>query len=129
MGQQPLNLFELRPKQMRSFEEKEGGTVDVLVPRYGNNAVGRVLKRVLNDRPVRVSLDDVGTSIWRLCDGKRTVLDIGRTLKSSYGDRIEPVYERLEHFLKQMHRAGLIELENGLDGTAGEPSRARSGHR
>lgn len=112
MAERQMNLYELRPKRMRSFEELDDGTIDVLIPRYGNNFVGRVLKKVLNERPVRVRLDDVGTSVWRLCDGDRTVLEIGRTMRSRHGDGIEPVFDRLETFLKQMQRAGLIELKD-----------------
>ena len=112
MTKTPKNLYDLRPKQRRSFEERADGTIDVLIPRYGENVVSRLLKGVLNNRPVRIHLDDVGASVWRLCDGDRTVHEIGQSLESQFGDRIEPVYGRLETFLKQMQRAGLIELEN-----------------
>ena len=107
----PINLYELRPRQRRLYEERTDGTIDVLIPRYGENVVGRLLKKVLNNRPVRVHLDDIGTSVWRLCDGRRTVHEIGRSLHVKFGDRIEPVYGRLETFLKQMQQAGMIELD------------------
>ena len=112
MTKRQSNLYELRPKRKGPFEELKDGTVEVLLPRYGNSPIGRVLKKVLNERPVRVHLDDIGTSVWRLCNGDHTVLEIGQTLHSRYGNSIEPVFDRLETFLKQMHRAGLIELEN-----------------
>jgi hypothetical protein len=113
MSKKPVqNLFDLRPRQRRSFEELDDGTIEVLIPRYGNNAVSRLLKKVLSNRPVRVHLDDIGASVWRLCDGQRTVHEIGQSLHGQFGDRIEPVYDRLERFLKQMKQAGLIELEN-----------------
>ena len=112
MSGQVRNLFELKPKQARSFEESSDGTVEILIPRYGNNAMGRLLKRVLNDRPVRIHLDDIGTSVWHLCDGHRNVHEIGQSLQAKFGERIEPVYDRLETFLKQMNKADLIEWEN-----------------
>jgi len=110
MSEKVLNLFELRPRQARAFEELEDGTVDVLVPRYGNNAIGRLLKKVLSNRPVRVHLDDVGTCVWRLCDGERTVKQIGESLHERFGERVDPLYDRLEIFIKQMQKAGLIKL-------------------
>ena len=106
------NLFELKPRQLRSFEELDDGTIDVILPRYGDTRIGRLLKRVLSNRPVRIHLDDIGTSVWQMCDGRRTVDEIGRSLHDRFGDRIEPVYDRLEEFLMQMKRAGLIDLEN-----------------
>ena len=110
MSKKVLNLYELTPRQARSFEELEDGTVDVLIPRYGENPVGRLLKKILSNRPVRVHLDDVGTWVWRLCDGDRTVKQIGESLRGQFGERVEPLYDRLETFIRQMHKADLIEL-------------------
>jgi hypothetical protein len=106
----PQNLYELTPRRRRDFEERDDGTVDVLVPRYGGGRVGRLLRSVLNNKPVRVQLDDIGTKVWRLCDGRRTVLDIGTELQDAYGERIEPLYDRLGQFLEQMRKSGLIDL-------------------
>lgn len=112
MGKNVRNLYEMVPYRRREFEERPDGTVEVLMPRYGENVVGRVLKGVLNNKPVRVQLDEVGASVWRLCDGKRTVHDIGEALHAEFGERIEPVYDRLHHFLEQMRRSELIEWAN-----------------
>jgi len=109
VAKETRNLYELMPQQRRSFETLQDGTIDVLIPRYGNNPVGRVLKSIFNQRPVRVHLDDIGTRVWLLCDGSRSVQDIGRSLHDEFGERIEPVYDRLETFLNQMIRAGLID--------------------
>ena len=106
-----VNLYTLVPEQKRPFEERGDGTIDVLLPRYGNNRVGRLVGSIFNKRPVRIQLDDIGASVWRLCDGRRTVRDIGTSLQQEFGDRIEPVYERLEVFLKQMSNAGIITLK------------------
>jgi hypothetical protein len=112
MSKPVQNLFGLKPVQKRSSEDRTDGTVDVLIPRYGDNPVGRLLKKVMSERPVRIHLDDIGTSVWRLCDGSRTVHEIGESLHIQFGDRIEPVYDRLETFLKQMKKADIIEWAN-----------------
>ena len=112
MDAEVRNFFELVPRQRRQFEELNDGTVDVLMPRYGENAISRVLRSVLNNRPVRVHLDDVGTTVWHLCDGRRSVEDIGRSLEGRFGERLEPLYDRLAQFIDQMQRTGLIEWAN-----------------
>ena len=106
---QPRNLYDLVPRQRRKFEERADGNVDVLLPRYGENAAGRLLRWVFNNKPVRVQLDDVGTTVWYLCDGRRSVHEIARSLEGRFGDRLEPLHERLGQFLQQMHKAELIE--------------------
>ena len=47
-----------------------------------------------------VNLDQYGTAVWRLFDGKLTVREIGEILKTRFGDTVEPLYARLAAFLK-----------------------------
>ena len=112
MAKAPLNLYELVPTQRRESRERADGNVEVLIPRYGDNPVGRLLKYVFSNKPVKVELDDVGTRVWRLCDGHRNVREIGQSLQGEFGERLEPLYDRLGEFLKQMKRAGLIDFKN-----------------
>ena len=102
------NLYNMVPVQRRPFERMTDGTIEVLLPRYGDGRVGRVLKMFLSQKPVRVRLDELGTSVWHLCDGHRSFQEIGHALRSQFGDRIEPVYDRLETFMVQMKRAQII---------------------
>ena len=106
------NIYELVPVQKRTFDENDDGTVDVLIPRYGEGRVSRLMKQVLSKEPVRIHLDDVGTSVWRLWDGTHSVLEIAESLHKKFGSRIEPVYDRLEMFLEQMRSSGLITWKN-----------------
>jgi hypothetical protein len=109
MDDKVKNFYDMVPRKKWPSEARPDGTVDVLLPRYGNNAAGRLLKMILSKAPVRVKLDGVGTSVWNLCDGRRSVQDIGTSLHREFGEGIEPVYERLEQFLAQMLKADLIE--------------------
>ena len=112
MGEDVRNLYDLIPGRLRPFEEKLDGTVEVLLPRYGENPMGRLLKNVFNNKPVRVQLDDIGTRVWRLCDGQHSVHEIGESLHKEFGDCLDPLYERLGQFLEQMRKSGLIEWVN-----------------
>lgn len=110
MTQQVQNLYDLVPAKRRRFRDLSDGTVEVYLPRYGEGWVGRVLSRMLSNQPVRVHLDDIGARVWHLCDGTRNVHQIGKSLRKELGERIEPVYDRLETFIKQMKKAGMIDF-------------------
>lgn len=110
MTQPVLNLYDLVPSKRRRYRELADGTVEVYMPRYGEGRVGRILAWMLSDRPVRIHLDEIGARVWHLCDGSRNVHEIGRSLHAELGERIEPVYDRLETFIKQMKKAGLIDF-------------------
>ena len=56
----------------------------------------------------RIKLDEYGSAVWKLCDGKRTVVQIGDELQKKYGKSVEPLYERLAIFIGVLKREGLI---------------------
>jgi hypothetical protein len=59
----------------------------------------------------RVWLDDFGASVWLLLDGKRDIKKIGEKIREEYGEEVEPLYPRLNHFLNILVQQDLIELK------------------
>lgn len=109
MAKKEENLLDMIPKQKRESRMSGDGTVDVFIPRFGDNWFGAILGRLFKNKPIHLHLDDVGTAVWNLCDGRRTVYDIGKSMEEKFGDRIDPVYERLGLFLHQMKKAGIVD--------------------
>jgi hypothetical protein len=50
----------------------------------------------------KTSLDEYGSCIFLMIDGKKTVKDIGEGLEVKYGDKVHPLYERLLLFLNHI---------------------------
>ncbi len=50
----------------------------------------------------KTSLDEYGSYVFLLIDGKRTVKEIGENLEAKYGDKAHPLYERLLLFLNHI---------------------------
>lgn len=50
----------------------------------------------------KIELDEFGSTVFLLIDGKRTVKEIGKILDSKYGEKIHPLYERLLLFLNHI---------------------------
>ncbi|MGQ0536491.1 MAG: hypothetical protein ACT4PT_10510 [Methanobacteriota archaeon] len=97
---------------------EEGGRVVLFVPRA--NPVERFLARLFR-RPVvvRVRLDDKGSRVWRLADGRWTVADVARELR-------EPVVA-VETFVRPLLSAGALRLaDRPSAGRQDEEGRARS---
>ena len=109
MAKRQVNLLDMIPEQKCEFRDRDDGTIDVLVPRFGDDRIGRILARFIKDKPISLHLDDIGTAVWRLCDGRRSVYEIGGTLKEEFGDRIEPVYDRLGLFFHSAKQAGILD--------------------
>lgn len=96
------------------WEENED-RVTLLVPRYGRNAIARWLERQLRARPIKVHLDDVGTYVWRHCDGETRVDQIADGLREEFGERIEPAEDRLVRFLEHLLRGRFVAVKTERD--------------
>jgi len=102
------NLLEMVPERVPDWADAGEGKVKVLVPRYGASRLGRWFARQLGRPHICVNLDDIGSTVWRSCDGRATVQEIARTLESEFGERIAPVNERLGKFFAELERGRLI---------------------
>lgn len=56
----------------------------------------------------RIHLDEMGNFIWPLIDGKRSVYDIAELVKAEFGDRAEPLYNRLVTYMGTMESYGFV---------------------
>ena len=59
---------------------------------------------------IRRPLDEVGSRIWVMCDGKHTIKDICTELDEIYHEDIEPVLDRVTKFLEVLLKSNLIHL-------------------
>jgi hypothetical protein len=62
--------------------------------------------------PYLIRLDDIGTTVWKHCDGEASVQEIAELLRERFGDRVEPAEDRLQDFITQMQRARMIRVRN-----------------
>ena len=46
-----------------------------------------------------IHLDETGSFIWQLLDGKRDITALSIPIKEHFGDAAEPLYERLSKYL------------------------------
>ena len=82
----------------------------MLRPKLGEGRAGRWLAARLGDPHYRIRLDDVGSFIWRACDGATPLIEIAARLRAAFGARVEPAEERLARFVQTMARSRMIRL-------------------
>jgi hypothetical protein len=107
-SKQVRNLLEMVPERRFKSERREDGLRDIVIPRYGGGAVGRILSAVLKNTPIRYNLDRIGSRTWELCDGLTTIQEIGQHLEREFGAEVDPVYDKLGLFFKQLENQRLI---------------------
>ena len=56
-----------------------------------------------------VHLDEMGSFVWPLIDGEKTILEIGEFVKEHFGEKAEPIYERLAQHFRILNSYGFVE--------------------
>ncbi len=110
------NLLDLTPYRIMD-DEMEDGMVNVLLPRFNSRFWGPKLQPLLapHKKFIKIKLDEFGSETWMLMDGKTSVGQIAEKLREKFGDRIEPVHDRLGRFISMMYEQRYIsfnELKN-----------------
>ena len=102
------NLFDLVPLICEHITtEKEGELSVITFPRFRSKFMQKYF--VPRNRPstIRVRLDEHGTVVWDLIDGKRTVKEITATL-ADYFNQEENYEYRIAVFFSQVHKQGFV---------------------
>ncbi len=103
-------LLHERPVRLYAFEERPGvgGCIRIVIPRFGDSLLGRFFSRMSVQQEDKLNLDQFGSFVYMACDGHTPVSDIGKALKDTFGDNVEPVDGRLAIFIKDLFRRNLI---------------------
>ena len=106
-----VNLWELTPLRNAKWETTEEGKVVVLVPKFKNPFLVKWVLPYLAKPFFRIKLDDIGSLIWKQCDGATSLSTIAELLKQTFGDAVEPVDARINKFLNHLERGELLVVE------------------
>ena len=98
-----INYLQLTPGRLFDHVMEENGKVSVLIPRFTNKILVKTLVPMLKSPFVKTMFDEFGSQVWLEIDGKKKVMDISTGLRQKFGERIEPVEERLTKFLSQLY--------------------------
>ena len=110
MNTTSIDFLQLVPKMTVAWEHDENNNVVLLKPKFRNPFLVKHLLPRMKRPNFRIKLDEIGSSVWQSINGQSTVAEIGDKLKFVHGEKIEPVWERLQLFLNGLARNGFITL-------------------
>ena len=80
------------------WTEKEGNiTLEIENKGFFNKACQLILKK---PKVSYVHLDEMGSFIWPLLDGEKTVMELGEDVDAHFGEKAHPLYERLVKYFQ-----------------------------
>ena len=107
-----LNMLEMIPRLKGSLEFNKTDT-GALLKFSRNGRWDSILRWVFPLAPKTLTreLDYEGTRVTKLCDGTRTIQEIGQIMILEFGHKENEVYARLGQFMTMLYRSGIIELK------------------
>ena len=115
MTKRKENYLDYIPKHNERFgwEKKENGPVVIKVAHTG--FINRVAQLILHKPKYSyIDLDEFGSFVWLQIDGQRTVYEIGQAMKNKFGDKEEPLYERLVKFITVLRNQTYVVYVNKM---------------
>ncbi len=103
------NIEQLYPKKLFEHEIKDE-LVTVLYFERNPSFIEKTFFRKQLKKPRKIELDEIGSFVWLLCDGTKSVAEITELAKENFAEKIEPAKERTELFIERLYRTKLIEL-------------------
>lgn len=90
------NYLERKPvrNESISWKQDDEGKVTLEIDNTGffNTIAQKLFKK---PKVSYIHLDENGSFLWPLLDGEKTILDLGVLVKEHFGEKAEPLYERL----------------------------------
>lgn len=102
------NFLDLTPLHRYAHELDPDGNVVLLVPRFTGFPGKQLLQPRLKNPYFKISLDEPGSAIWLLANGKSSVKEICRLAEEKLGEKINPAHERVTTFFSQLYMRKLI---------------------
>jgi hypothetical protein len=112
------NYLHLVPVRMMDYETKEDGRIDILLPRFKQGYWREIYRNSKKGEYIYIHLDHLGSSIWLMIDGIRTVEEICMQMKEKHPDKLEPTEEtekRVTQFLSLLYQQRYISFRQILD--------------
>lgn len=103
-----LDLIPIR-KVEHIFRENELQAVNcvqlitLLLPKFKNEKFRKFFIPHSRSEFIQIKLDEIGSATWLFIDGKKNVQQICDILVDKFGDKVNPVEERISKFLTGLY--------------------------
>lgn len=106
------NYLERKPicKNGLNWSKDENGNVTLEMENKG--IANKIMQKLIKKPKISyIHLDEMGSFIWPLMDGEKDILEIGKFVEEHFGEKANPLYERLSQYFKTLEKYNFIEYK------------------
>lgn len=106
------NFLEKVPVRKAGLGWSQGDDGMVTLEMENKGIANRIAQKLLKKPKVSfIHLDENGSFIWPLIDGERDIFEIGKHVEAHFGEKANPLYERLSQYFKILEKYGFVEFK------------------
>ena len=106
------NYLDKQPicKNGLNWSKDENGNVTLEMENKG--VANRIMQKLIKKpKTSYIHLDEMGSFVWPLMDGEKDILEIGKFVEEHFGEKANPLYERLSQYFKTLEKYNFIEYK------------------
>lgn len=103
------NYLERKPicKNGLNWSKDENGNVTLEMENKG--VANRIMQKLIKKPKISyIHLDEMGSFVWPLMDGEKDIIEIGKFVEEHFGEKANPLYERLSQYFKTLEKYNFI---------------------
>lgn len=105
----PKNYLDKIPAQSQKILNFTQADNSVTLEVENKGIMNRIAQRFFKKPHISyIRLDRIGSLVWLLIDGKKSIYDIAVIVENRFGNDAQPLYERLISFFKALENNGFI---------------------
>lgn len=103
-----LEKIPVRKSEIKwNTDEKGNVTLEIENKGFFNFLAQKLLKK---PRVSYIHLDEMGSFVWPLIDGEKDIFAIGKEVETHFGEKANPLYERLSQYFEILKNYKFIEF-------------------
>lgn len=96
------------PEFKYTTDDKGGVTIEV----ENKGLMNRIFQIFFKKPKISyVQLDEMGSFIWEYLNGEMTITRLGELVREHFGEKAEPLYERLAKYIQILENCNFVVLE------------------
>lgn len=104
------NYLERKPKRPEGLPWSADAQGIVTLDIENTGVMNRMAQKLFHKpRITHIHLDEIGSFVWPLLDGERDIIALGTLVQEQFGDKAEPLYERLAKYFQILDSYHFVE--------------------
>ena len=106
------NYLEKKPVCKNGLNWSTDDIANVTLEMENKGVANRIMQKLIKKPKISyIHLDEMGSFIWPLMDGEKNIFEIGKLVEEHFGEKANPLYERLSQYFKTLEKYNFIEYK------------------